>query len=75
MDLKRKKWWKDKPIKICEWCLRNIIILFKKEITEEYYKPACLNIVLNSSYIEYESSDDQNKMLPIKEYLEEIWPY
>ena len=30
---------------------------------------------MNSSYIEYESSDDENKMLPIKEYLEEIWLY
>ena len=41
---------------------------------DDYYKPIRIGNFWSTSYIEYESSGDRKKTLPVKEYLEKIKP-
>ena len=50
--------------------IRNLL-----EQAEDYYKPVRVGKTHNNIYIEYERKGDRNKMLLIKEYLDEIKPY
>ena len=52
--------------------IRYIKNLFEQE--EDFGKPVTLGNFYNNNYIEYESNDDRNKTLSVKEYLEEIKP-
>ena len=44
-------------------------------IDEDYYKTIKTDDTFNSNYIEYESEEDKNKTLSIKDYLNMIKPY
>ena len=44
-------------------------------VDEGYYKPIRTSNALNSNYIEYESMEDKEKILKIKEYLDMIKLY
>ena len=41
---------------------------------DDYYKPIRIGNFWSTSYIEYESSGDRKKTLPVKKYLEKIKP-
>ena len=41
---------------------------------DDYYKPTRKGNFWNNNYIEYESSDDRNKNLSSKEYLDKVKP-
>ena len=45
------------------------------DIDDDYYKPKRINIAFESDYIEYETNEDTNKNLSIKEYLNMIRQY
>ena len=53
--------------------IRDIRSLFKRE--GDYFKPKRVSNFWNNNYIEYESNDDINKNLSVKEYLDKIKPY
>ena len=56
--------------------MRDITNLFELENKEkDYYKPARVANIWNSSYIEYESDGDRNKRLSSEEHLNRIRPY
>ena len=56
--------------------IRNIKNLFEYEREEEnYYKPVRVNNFWSNSYIEYKSNGDENKILSVEEYLDQIRPY
>ena len=42
---------------------------------ENCYEPVTVSNFWSSSYIEYESNDDNNKTLSVEEYLNKIRPY
>ena len=46
-------------------------------IDEDYYKPVISDSTFNSNYIQYESmgSEDQDKILTVKKYLDKIKAY
>ena len=52
--------------------IRDIRILFKQE--DDYYKPERVSNFWNNNYIEYESNNDSNKNLSLKEYLDKTKP-
>ena len=54
--------------------LRDARNLFESN-KEDYNKPIRINNAFNSNYIEYESNGDKDKMLSVKEYLNEIRQY
>ena len=54
--------------------LRDIQNLFKHE-EQNYYKPVRVSNFWSNNYIEYESKNDRNKALSIKQYLNKIRPY
>ena len=62
---------KEKEIK--DRIIRDIKTLFGQE--DDYYKLKRKNNFWNNNYIEYESKDDRNKNLSLKEYLDKIKPY
>ena len=43
--------------------------------SEDYYKSVMINSAFNDDYIEYESNDDKDKILSVKEYLDMIKQY
>lgn len=45
------------------------------EQQEDHYKPEIFDNVYSNKYIEYQSNADRNKILSIREYLDEIKPY
>ena len=49
---------------------RDIRTLFKQE--SDYYKPTRVGKFWNNNYIQYENTDDRNKNLSAKEYLDKI---
>ena len=53
--------------------IRDIRTLFGQE--DDYHKLKRKNNFWNNNYIEYESKDDRNKNLSLKEYLDKIKPY
>ena len=50
--------------------IRDIRTRFKQE--SDYYKPTRAGKFWNNNYIEYENTDDRNKNLSAKEYLDKI---
>ena len=42
---------------------------------DNYYKPVRVGTLYGNNYIEYKSNGDRNKILSVKEYLDEIKPY
>ena len=53
--------------------LRDIRNIFEREEEEEnYYNQVRICNFWSNNYIEYESNDDRNKTLPVKEYLNRI---
>ena len=44
-------------------------------IGEDYYKPIITNGAFNNNYIQYESKENKDKILTLKEYLDMIRPY
>ena len=50
--------------------IRDIRVLFEQE--DYYYKAIRVDSFWNNNYIEYESNDDRNKILSVKEYLRNI---
>ena len=43
---------------------------------QQYYrKPVRVNNFWNNNFIEYENNGDRNKILLLKEYLDELKPY
>ena len=54
--------------------IRYIRNLFD-EVDEDYYKPIKTESAFNGNYIEYESKEDRDKNLSVKEYLDMIRPY
>ena len=52
--------------------IRDIRTLFKQE--DDYYKPERVSNFWNNNYIEYESNNDSNKNLSLKEYLDKTKP-
>ena len=54
--------------------VRQIENLFS-EISEDYYKPMKTKGAFNNNYIEYESREDKDKILFVREYLYMIMPY
>ena len=55
--------------------LRDFRNIFEDEEEENYYKPVRISSFWSNNYIEYESNDDRNKTLSIKEYLNKIRTY
>ena len=55
--------------------IRDVKNSFELSIDENYYPPIIINDAFNSNYIEYESREDKDKTLSIKEYLNMIKPY
>ena len=55
--------------------IRDLRDLFDLSISEDYYKPIIVKSASNSSYIQYESKGDKDKILTIREYLNMIRPY
>ena len=53
--------------------VRDLRTLFKQE--DDFYKPIRVGNFWNNNYIEYQTSDDRNKNLSVKEYLDKIKPY
>ena len=53
--------------------IRNIRKLFEHE--QGYYKPVRVGNLWNNNCIEYKKNSGSNKILSIKEYLDEIKPY
>ena len=62
---------KEKEIK--DRIIRDIRTLFEQE--DGYYKLKRKNNFWNNNYIEYDSKDNRNKNLSLKEYLDKIKPY
>ena len=54
--------------------IRDIKNLFEQK-EQDYYKPVRVGIFYSNNYIEFESNDDTNKTLSIREYRNEIKPY
>ena len=44
-------------------------------IGEDYYKPIITNGAFNNNYIQYESKENKDKILTLKEYLHMIRPH
>ena len=44
-------------------------VVFNQSTNEDYYKPIKTNSAFNGNYIEYQSKEDKDKNLSIKEYL------
>ena len=44
-------------------------VVFNQSTKEDYYKPIKTNSAFNGNYIEYQSKEDKDKNLSIKEYL------
>ena len=55
--------------------IRDVRNLFSLPIDENYYKPIITNDAFNSNYIEYESKEDKDWILSIREYLNMIRLY
>ena len=57
--------------------IKDVGNLFNQSTDEDYYKPIKTTNVFDNenNYIEYESTEDKNKNLSIKEYLNMIRPY
>ena len=78
MQLKiQKKFFRlEKEIKaIKDKIIRDTQNLFEHEEEENYYKPVRVSNFRSSNYIEYKSTNDRNKTLSVKEYLNKITPY
>ena len=45
------------------------------EINEDYYKPVKIKSAFNNNFMEYESREDKDKKLSVKEYLFKIITY
>ena len=54
--------------------IRDIATLYEQE-EKDCYNPIRVGIFWNNNYIEYESSDDRNKSVSVKEYLDKVKPY
>ena len=55
--------------------IKDVRNLFDMSVDGGYYKPIRTSNALNSNYIEYESMEDKEKILKIKEYLDMIKLY
>ena len=55
--------------------IRDVRNLFGLPIDENYYKPIITNDAFNSNYIEYESKENKDWILSIREYLNMIRLY
>ena len=53
--------------------LGDLDFIFDPE--KDHYKPKKTVSAFNNNYIQYESMDDKDKNLPIKEYIDLIRPY
>ena len=66
----------ENEIKIIEgkiiWDIKN---LSEHEEEENYQKPVRVSNFWSNNYLEYESSSDRNKTLPVEEYFDKIRPY
>ena len=51
----------------------RVITILEQE--DDYYKTKRVSNFQNNDYIEYESSDNRNKTLSLKKYLEKIKPF
>ena len=60
---------------IIDKIIRDIKTLFEQEDYDEYFKPKRVRHFWNNNYIEYESNDDRNKILPLDKYLNKTEPY
>ena len=69
-----KKPGKLKIKKIEDRIIRDIKNLLEHE-GEHYYKPVRVSNFHGNNYFEYESNSDRNKILSIKEYLDEFKAY
>ena len=49
--------------------------LSEHEEEENYYKPVRVSNFWSNNYLEYESSDNRNKTLPVEEHFDKIRPY
>ena len=49
--------------------------LFNLPIDEDYYKPKKTSSAFDNNYIEYESKENKDKILSIREYLDVIKPH
>ena len=55
--------------------IRNVRSLFDLSIDEDYYKPIITNGAFNNNYVQYESMEDKDKNLSVKEYIDVIRTY
>ena len=55
--------------------IRDLRNLFDLSIDEYYDQPIRTNSAFNNNYIDYESKEDKDKILSIKEYLTIIGPF
>ena len=55
--------------------IRDVKDLFDLPIVEDYYKAIVINSAFNNNYIQYESKENKQKNLSIKEYINVIRPY
>ena len=49
--------------------------LSEHEEEENYYKPVRVSNFWSNNYLEYESSGDRKRTLPVEEYFDKIRPY
>ena len=55
--------------------IRNVRSLFDLSIDEDYYKTIITNGAFNNNYVQYESMEDKDKNLSVKEYIDVIRTY
>ena len=55
--------------------IRDLRNLFDLSIDEYYDQPIRTNSAFNNNYVDYESKEDKDKILSIKEYLTIIGPF
>ena len=65
----------DRSPKLENVSIKDIVSLIALFQQEDYYKPMRVCNFWRNNYIEYDSNDDRNKILSIKEYLGVIKQY
>ena len=76
LKIQKKIFRLEKEIKaIKDKIIRDTQNLFEHKEEENYYKPVRVSNFRSSNYIEYKSTNDRNKTLSVKEYLNKITPY
>ena len=66
-DIRKENFDRDKVLR------DKVLILYESE--EDYYEPVRTSNVFNNNYIEYDSNEDKDKILSVKEYLDMIKQY